>query len=333
MKTLQAFFLLMATIGGPLVSAQQAAPATRSTSAPAAVIPGLPAPAVQPAAPMPMPDGAGAKAPTLSVDLVTDLLDRTSPLTVDEIKRLRSAIAERERAWNENIDSRPPPRARVVEHRQDLSPGITPPIVRVAIGQGALVTFVGADGQPWRVTAAENFNPVGIKVSGLAPHVLSVSLRGPSASGSVGVMLDGVPTGVTFNVVPAQTETDHRVEMVVPLSRQAATTNGGEALSIPSLNTAELSAFLQRVPPTQARELAAQGASVPVLAWQMGQDRLIVRTTSLVVSPGIYRRHSSSDGTHVFELPLTPVVMLAGPKGGYENVTLSGMNYPSRKAP
>jgi len=266
--------------------------------------------------------------PVVEFDLVQEVQDRVSPFSPSEVRRLRSELEERERAWYENLSKKPQPKAVVSEFRLDLSPGATPPIVRVTLGQGALVTFLSADAKPWPIKEADNFNAKGIRVTQLSAHVLSVSLISPYATGSVGVILDGLASGLTFTVVPAQAETDHRAEMIVPrvlaLGETTAGDGGVASLSVPNFNTAELSKYLLKIPPETAKELKVEG-SPDVTAWQSAKDRMIVRTALSIVSPAAYRRHSSADGTHVYELPITPVLTVQGPRAIYQTVVVRGI--------
>jgi intracellular multiplication protein IcmK len=280
--------------------------------------------------PQPMPS------PVVEFDLVNEVRDRISPFSADEVRRLRRELEERERAWFESISKRPPPKAVVSEHRLDLSPGATPPIVRVVLGAGALVSFHDVNSKPWPIKEAENFNSVGVRVSQLSSHVLSVSLKTPAAAGGVGVVLDGLASPITFSVVPGQTETDHRIEMLVP--RVLGAGDGGGAasgitsMSVPQLNTNDLSAFLQRIPPAGARSLKVEGpAPADFMAWQYTKDRMVVRTALAVVSPAPYRRHSSSDGTSVYELPLSPVISVSGAGRGFTSVVIGGIQVGSIK--
>lgn len=271
--------------------------------------------------PQPMPS------PVVEFDLVQESVDRVSPYSPAEVRRLRSELEERERAWYENLSKKPQPKAVVSEYRLDLSPGATPPVVRVTLGHGALVTFLSADAKPWPIKDADNFNVKGMRVEQLSSHVLSVSLLSPYATGSVGVILDGLASGLTFTVVPAQTETDHRVEMIVPRMLQAGSGDGkpGEPyLPMPGFNTAELAKYLLKIPPQSARELRVENQP-DVTAWQASKDRMIVRTALSVVSPAAFRRHSSADGTRVYELPLTPVITVQGPRATYQTVVINGI--------
>lgn len=270
--------------------------------------------------PQPMPS------PVVDFDLTNEVIDRVSPFSPAEVRRLRGELEERERAWYENLGKRPQPKAVVSEYRLDLSPGATPPVVRVTLGQGALVTFLSADAKPWPIKESDNFNSKGIRVTQLSAHVLSVSLLSPYATGSVGVILDGLASGVTFSVVPAQAETDHRAEMIVP--RMLAVAEGGQVgesyVPMPGFNTAELSQYLLKIPPPTARELKIVG-NIDVRAWQSSKDRMVVRTAMTVVSPAAFKRHSSADGTHVYEMPLSPVITVQGPRATYQTVVIEGI--------
>lgn len=315
----KSIFLAISALAVVSAAAQSPAPAPQSSKA-ANASGTLQPPSGQ--APQRMPS------PVLDFDIVNEIKDRTAPMSVDEIRRLRIELSERERAWHENVSKLPPPKPVVSEYRLDLSPGATPPVVRVSMGQGALVTFIGADGKPWPLKDVDNFNSTGIRVSQLSGHVLSVSLKAPYATGSVGVILEELATGVTFGVVPAQHETDHRVEMIVPKlfgGEGGSGASSAGSFSVPSLNTQDLSKYLLKIPPSTARELKVEGGDGLVVAWQSAKDRIVVRTGRSVVSPAAYRRHSSADGTHVYEFPVTPVLTIQGPRASYETLVISGI--------
>ena len=59
--------------------------------------------------PQPMPS------PVVEFDLVQEVQDRISPFSPAEVRRLRSELEERERAWYENLAKKPQPKAVVSE--------------------------------------------------------------------------------------------------------------------------------------------------------------------------------------------------------------------------
>ena len=79
--------------------------------------------------------------------------------------------------------------------------------------------------------------------------------------------------------------------------------------------------FLLNTPPEAARALVVD--SPLATAWQVSSDRMILRTNGTVASPPWRRRQSSALGVSVYDLPLTPVVLVAA-EGQLLPVRLSG---------
>src|SRR3546814_11610448 len=86
----------------------------------------------------------------------------------------------------------------------------------MALGLGAVVTVLVSAGNPWPILAAENFYVQAMGVKQLGEHVLAISANSDYLRGSVGVMLKGLATPVTFTVIPGVDNTDYRVDLRVP---------------------------------------------------------------------------------------------------------------------
>lgn len=264
-------------------------------------------PASPPAsAPEPMP------APMPQRDLVQAALDRQAPLTADEVRQLLQELGKRNRAGLENHTGKPPAKPVTSVETLDLSPGATPPVVRVAPGQGAVLSFADAAGRPWPIADDLNFNSAAYEVKLIAPHLYTVALKQP-AGASLSIVLKDLPRPVVVTVIPAGDEVDYLKEFTVPrfLGNKPPTTvavaaNGGAL----AYNAAELLDYLYRTPPKQARQLAVVGMP-GVMAWQNSTTTMVVRTAGLLVIPAWKRRHASTDGMAVYEVPLSPVVTVA----------------------
>lgn len=251
-----------------------------------------------------------ATLPSPKINLVNEAVRQTAPLTPDEILDLRRQIQARTDAMYEPINKGPLPTPVITQYKLDLSPGATPPVVRVAIAQGSVVNFVDASGAPWPIKDAENFNMKGMKVAQLDSHDLSIALLNPMAMGNVAVVLDGLASPIIFTVTPAQAQTDYRADMIVPKLRKdhglrplAQAADAGT----PSLDAENLGGFLLKIPPKSARALTVKGLD-GAMAWQISPTQMVVRTDNEVTYPAYYRKHSSGDGTSVYELPLSPQV-------------------------
>ena len=267
---------------------------------------------------------ATATLPSPKINLVNEAVRKTAPLTPQQIIQFRQQIEQRQEAAYENIRPGPPPKPVITQYRLDLSPGATPPIVRAQIGEGALVDFIDAAGNPWPILTAENFAAPAISVSKLDDHTLSIAINNPQAMGNIGVILKGLASPVMLTVVPAQSETDYRVDMIVPKVYGQTHQPLGRLVqaSTPALQTQLLSQFLLQVVPKGAKTLRVQG-DPGVLAWQISPTRMVLRTHAELAIPGFYAMSKSPDGTYAYLTQLTPSVQLLN-DGSYESVQIGG---------
>ena len=283
--------------------------------------------------PVPMansgPRGAPLPQPSGPPDLVQDMLDKSAPLSPEEIRKFLSEMYKRNQAINENVSKRAPAKPVTSLDTLDLSPGSPPPIVRVAMGQGATLSFADAAGRPWPIADNLNFNDNSFSVKLIAPHLYSISLKKMQAA-NITIVLQDLARPITVTVVPATDETDYLKEFIVPkflggvapATVSASLTSGALAHNAP-----ELLDYLYRTPPKGAKPLAVSGLP-GVMAWQTTPQRIVIRTSGMVVIPAWLRRHSATDGVAVYELPLTPVVTITQ-DGLQHRVRLDGFALPS----
>lgn len=255
---------------------------------------------INPGQPLPAPYPAAN-------DLVQESLDKVSPMTPDEIRRFRKEYADRTAALSESVAGYPAPEPVTSVYTLDISPGATPPVVRVSPGQGSIVSFLDAAGRPWPAKLADNFAPKGIKVTAFSEHQLSIStLVNTPVNGGVAVSLQGLPVAVTFNVITGQSKVDSQVNMLLPRYLDNQAPGVGAIKGEPALPVGDLMAFLLRTPPSSARTLTVSGLP-GALAWQTASGRMVLRTSALVAS-GFFRSQGLGDGTQVYEMPLSQVV-------------------------
>jgi intracellular multiplication protein IcmK len=281
--------------------------------------PGMPAGA--PPMPTPLPPR----------DLVQSSLDQTAPLTPDEIRRFLKELSARNQAGMENLTDRPPAKPVTSVEALDLSPGATPPVVRVAMGQGAVISFADAAGRPWPIADDLNFNASAFEVKLIGPHLYTIKLNRPGPA-NITVVLKDLPRPVVITALPATDEADYLKEFTIPrfLGNQppptvaASVTSGALALNAP-----ELLNYLYRTPPKEAKTLGVVGMP-GVMAWQNSSTTMVVRTAGLLVIPAWKRRHSSTDGVAVYEVPLSPVVTIAQ-DGLQHRVAVNGFVVTSSK--
>ena len=310
-----------------VVGGAPAAPASAAGVDAAGPQASAPAAATRPGQPMngrpAQPQAYPGAMPSPKIDLVNEAVDEIAPLTPEQVRQVRRMLDERDRALDENLAGKAPPRPSSQIYQLDLSPSSdsAPPVVRATPGQGVVVSFLDATGKPWPIEVADNANASGLTVNKFTEHQLSIFVNNQRVIGNVLVALRGLPTSIGFSVVAGQDRTDYQVQMVVPRFKDGVPTNVISSGSVPAVGTADLFNFLLRAPPAGARELKVMGLP-GVYAWQTSPSKMVIRTEATLTSA---IRHFSLDGVGVYEVPLSPLVV-GTLNGRYVEMNVSGFN-------
>lgn len=235
-----------------------------------------------------------------------------APLTPDEIRKvsgLRDGVS-RQIATPE-VATVP----RTSSITVDLSPGASVPVVRVAAGRPTYIIFQDITGAPWPLATA----PINAQEKKFYAGWFSgtptvyVQPRAAYGNGDIGVLLKELP--VPINIVLANGETgsksksreyDSTIYLRIPKRGPMAPSHSVTSVSKIGLYDQDLQALLDGVPPSQATKLKTDNPRIAV--WKMGK-KMYVRT-QLSTKSMYSKTLSSADGTHVFEMELSPYVTL-----------------------
>ncbi|PHQ79550.1 MAG: type IV secretion protein IcmK [Coxiella sp. (in: Bacteria)] len=224
------------------------------------------------------------------------------PLTPDQIRTLRQLFNNSQRAAADYPGTPPKPTSSSVV--VNLSPGATPPIIRLRSGFVTSLVFLDSTGEPWPIQAYDIGDPNSFNIQwNQKGNTLLVQSSSAYKSGNLAVMLKGQDTPVMVTLMPGQNAVDYRVDLRVPgLGPNASAT----VSSLPDVANPQLLDFLNGVPPNGAKEVQVQGG--PCQAWESA-GHLYLRTQLTVLSPSWLASMSSPDGTHVYEIMKSPVVL------------------------
>lgn len=241
------------------------------------------------------------------------------PMTPEQIKTLRYMFNQSQEAAATYPGT--PPRPTSSSVLVNLSPGATPPIIRLRAGFVTSLDFLDSTGAPWPISAYDLGNPKAFNIQwNRKGNTLLVQAETTYRSGNLAVMLKGLDTPVMVTLMPGQSNVDYRVDLRVPgLGPDAKPNTSG----LPATSNPQLINFLDGVAPNGAHALVVQGDGNQSQAWLYGK-KLYLRTRATVLSPGWISSMSSPDGTHVYELPKTPVV-LASLQGSMVQLTIKGL--------
>ncbi len=280
---------------------QTAGAATQAAPAPGQQIPNLP------------------KLPSINQEAYKAVTEEVAPLTAEQIRSLRKIVDDAERAAAAPPRFVPKPVSTTVTAM--LTPGATPPVVRLAANFVTSVLFVDQSGNALNILdvtpGGSSFTITWAKEQ-KTTNKIDISPKSTYANGNVSVLLDGIATPVSLTLVSGQREVDYRVDVRVKGRFLMGST--GAAAALPEGTSPVMLTLLDGVAPDGAKPLTSSNTNVQ--AWEF-RNRFYVRTSMSLLSPAYISTVRSADGTAVFEIPPTPVlVALVG--GSTVQVNLSG---------
>lgn len=240
--------------------------------------------------------------PTVTVGQV--LQDGGLYLSPNQIRDMHRQVEDMGRAAAEDPAGLPP-RPETSSVMVSLTPGSTPPVVRIYMNYPTSLVVVDSAGNPWpvdnwaggsksieikRPTAKDSIEGASITMTPLTP-------TGKYTHGGMTLYLKGQAIPVSLTYVGGQPVVDTRVELRVQARGPNTTVPSSMGVG-PAANPSLLS-LLDGVAPQGAKALKVIGDAQ---AWSIGNNRMLVRTPLTVVSPGYVSGMKSADGTNVYEM-------------------------------
>lgn len=277
------------------------------------------------AAGSPASAGAGDSATTLASnnqangsmpsDLERELIDerafdniahQTFPLTPEQIIRLKQMYNTSEFAQASTAGT--PPKPTATSQFVNLSPGSTPPVIRLSQGFVSSLVFLDSTGAPWPISAYDLGDPSSFNIQwDKTSNTLMIQAVKLYNYGNLAVRLRGLNTPVMLTLIPGQKAVDYRVDLRVQGYGPHAVSTPSEEGIPPSANNLLLH-VLDGVPPPGSQRLTVNGGDAR--AWLLN-DRMYVRTGLTILSPGWIGSMTSADGTHAYEMQKSPVLLVS----------------------
>jgi len=243
------------------------------------------------------------------------------PLKPDEIRRLLERKDENVQALEVPIYAAPVPESAFAT--VSLDPGEKPLEVRTAIGHVTTLSMVDSTGQPWPIldiSWAGNFE---VLQPENGSNMLRITPLSEFASGNVSMRMVGLnpPIILTFK---ADRERVHvRLDVQVPeIGPNGVAPLLRANLTHAAAGDARLASVLEGVAPAKAKKLTISGVDGRTSAYDLG-GTMYVRTPYTLLSPAWNSSVRSADGTNVYALGATPVLLLSD-KGKMVRAYLSG---------
>jgi intracellular multiplication protein IcmK len=228
------------------------------------------------------------------------------PLNPDEIIRLKQMYHTSEFAQTSSAGT--PPKPTATSQFVNLSPGSTPPVIRLAQGFVSSLVFLDSTGAPWPITAYDLGDPSSFNIQwDKSGNTLMIQAMKLYNYGNLAVRLQGLNTPVMLTLIPGQKAVDYRVDLRIQGYGPNASQLPMEEGVPPSANDVLLH-VLDGVPPQGSLRLTISGGDATAWIWQ---NKMYVRTSLTILSPGWVSSMTSADGTHAYEMQKSPVLLVS----------------------
>lgn len=239
------------------------------------------------------------------------------PLSPDQVKTLKKMFTNVQRAAAAHPGA--PPRPTSTSLVVNLSPGATPPVIRLQAGFVSSLVFLDASGTAWPVSAYDLGDPRSFNIQwNKKSNTLMVQAISQYKVGNLAVVLEGLTTPIMITLIPGQKAVDYRVDLRLPVLGPNAHIMSS---SLPGKSDPQLLNVLNGVSPSGSRELEVSGGVAQV--WKY-HGKFFVRTRMTILSPGWISHLRSADGMNAYHLNKTPVI-LASENGKMHKLIVRGL--------
>ncbi|KTD55421.1 DotH/IcmK family type IV secretion protein [Legionella quateirensis] len=235
-----------------------------------------------------------------------DMTRNLYPLNPEQIVRLKQMYQTTEYAQASTAGT--PPKPTATSQFVNLSPGSTPPVIRLSQGFVSSLVFLDSTGAPWPISAYDLGDPSAFNIQwDKTSNTLMIQAMKLYNYGNLAVRLRGLNTPVMLTLIPGQKAVDYRVDLRVQGYGPNAKTMPMEE-GIPPSASDILLHVLDGVPPAGSSRLVVSGGDAR--AW-LSNNKMYVRTNLTILSPGWLASMTSADGTHAYEMQKSPVLLVS----------------------
>ncbi|MEZ0260253.1 MAG: DotH/IcmK family type IV secretion protein [Alphaproteobacteria bacterium] len=239
----------------------------------------------------------------------TMALKQLMPLKPEQIREtLNQFRVNRESA--ETPLTVPEPRQEV--QTLSLDPSAEPLIIRMAPNHVTSVSIVDATGMPWPIQDMSWAGPFLIQAPESGGNILRIVPQTAHGVGNISIRFVDMITPVTMRLTTGIDWVHYRLDLRIPkpgpLAKTPIIEYGG--LKTVAGKDEQMVGVLDGTPPQNAEKLTVEGVDTRTTAYKLS-GRVYLRTPLTLLSPAWDASVSSSDGTTVYALGNTPVVLLS----------------------
>jgi intracellular multiplication protein IcmK len=233
------------------------------------------------------------------------------PLGPNEIRDTMDRYERTQRAAVPPAAGQPSGQVRI--KTLSLEPGSEPPTINVGSGYVTTITILDATGEPWPIIdlgIGGNFEVSKTGGGAAGSHVVRIMPLTRYGYGNLSVILQDLSTPIIFKLASGGPSVDYRFDGRVPRMGPNAKVSLIDRKNALRAGSAEIMTFLDNAPPPSAQRVRINGADSRTMAWLIDK-RMFVRTPLTMISPSWDASVASADGTTVYELEETPVLLMS----------------------
>lgn len=232
------------------------------------------------------------------------------PLRPEEIR----ILLERYDRTQESVEIPiyPDPKPETVVRTVTMDPGSAPLRVKTSFGHVSTINFVDITGAPWpiqNITWAGSFDIVETDAD-QGSNILRVTPENEYARGNISITMIGMKTPIVMILDTDRDIVHYRFDAIVPdygPFAEAPLIDKGITLAA---GRADISGLLQGMIPSSASRLTVNGVDGRTSAYSYN-GLTYLRTPLNLLSPAWSNSVAAADGTKVYEIQNTPVVLLS----------------------
>ncbi len=256
------------------------------------------------------PESGPSQQEAMSNQAFGSVLNNMMPLRPDQIDQLAERMSSVEEAASRAMvkQLRPKPVNKV--ETVTLDPSSPPPVIKLMAGNISTVIVLDATGAPWPISDVGYTGKLDVKVHESAPNIVRIVPLNRFDQGNITLQLYKQNIPLIFRVEVGRDEVYYRYDVRVPALGPNA--NPPQFKSANSLmgGNAILTAVLNGYPPAGSKRLEVIGLDDRSAAWDIG-GQTYLRTPHKLLSPAWSSSTESGDGTTVYVIPETPVLLLS----------------------
>ncbi len=232
------------------------------------------------------------------------------PLKPDEIRTLLEHFDRT--VESTQLPVHPYPRPESVVQNISLDPGVAPLTVKLAFGYVTTLSILDSSGAPWPIEDMSwvgDFNVQESTVKELT-HIVRISPESQFAHGNISMRLMGLNAPVIMTFETGRDAVHYRMDAIVPKKGPGASTPIIDPGVTLTSGDPDMSIALSGVVPSDAEILEVSGVDGRTTAY-IYNGLTYVRTPLTLLSPGWDSSVTSADGTKIYALEETPVILLS----------------------